>query len=75
MSHKNLIYNSDYQEIVAKIDKEVDYIDLNPHSRNIIKDCLRVASNKFGIDVANDLIEEFDLENNGWSKMRHEESS
>lgn len=75
MSYKSLIYNPAYQEIVANIDKEVDYIDLNPYSRNIIRDCLRIASNMFGIDVANDLIEEFELEKKGWSKIHSEENS
>ncbi len=67
---KELTNNPDYIRIVDKIDENVDYIDLKPFSHNIIGMLLREASEKFGDSVANDLIEEFGLERQGWSKVK-----
>jgi hypothetical protein len=60
-----------------KIEKEVDYIDVKPFSRNIVSLVLREISEEFGQDRANEaiehfnleLFEHFDLELFGWSKV------
>ena len=69
-SVKDLVRNKDYIKIVAVIDKEVDYVDVRPYSHNIIGFALREASEKFGTEVANDLIDEFGLEDLGWKKEK-----
>ena len=69
MNKDKLTHNPDYMRIVATIDREVDYVDIKPFSHNIIGLCLSEAATKFGKPVANDLIEEFELEALGWSKV------
>ena len=74
MSKEELINDPNYVRIVATIDKEVDYVDLKPFSHNIIGLALGEAADKFGNEVANDLIEEFELEAKGWSKVLEDDS-
>lgn len=62
-----------YQDILATIDKEVDYIDIKPYSHNIIGLALKQAADTFGYEVANDLIEEFGLVMHGWQKVDKED--
>lgn len=72
MDKSKLTHNPDYMRIVATIDKEVDYVDIKPFSHNIIGLCLNEAATKFGKKVANDLIDEFELEARGWSKEKED---
>ena len=72
-SAKQLTKNPDYQRIVGRIDEEVDYVDIKQYSHNIISLSLQEAAKKFGNAVANDLIEEFGLEDLGWSKVYTDE--
>lgn len=65
----DLLTDPEYINLVNKIDAEVDYIDYKPYSHNIIGLCLQQVAEKFGNKAANDLIEEFDLESQGWSKV------
>lgn len=73
MTREEMLRNPDYQRILATIDKEVDYVGEKLYSHNIIAMCLLEASEKFGKGVANDLIEEFNLEDLGWEKVNLEE--
>lgn len=66
---KKLLKDPEYIKIVDKIDANVDYIDIKPYSHNIIGLCLQDAAEKFGNDVANDLIMEFKLHMYGWSTV------
>lgn len=59
---------------MATIDKEIDYINYKSHSHNIIGAALQYASKEFGHEIANDLIEEFGLEQFGWSKLNSEDN-
>ena len=65
---EELLKNEEYQKIVETIDKEVDFIGVRPYSHNIIGFALAGAAKKFGKEVANDLIDEFNLEDHGWVK-------
>jgi len=68
-----LLCDPDYQGILATIDKEVDYIGYKQYSHNIIGLALQEAAEKFGFEVANDLIDEFGLIMHGWSKVDKED--
>lgn len=74
MSQHELLCNPEYQKILADIDKEVDYVSEKPYSHNIISLALQGCAEKFGIDVTNDIIVEFDLESLGWSKVHKEDN-
>ena len=74
INKQELLKNEDYISIVATIDKEVDYVDVKPYSHNIISLSLGNAAQKFGNEVANDLIEEFGLEDLGWRKVVEDDS-
>ena len=63
MKHKRM------EELYAKIEAEVDYIDVKPFSHNIVGLVLRQIADEFGQDHANDAIEHFQLELLGWSKV------
>lgn len=65
---KDLLENEEYQKIVNSIDREIDYVDIKQYSHNIISLKLQSAAKKFGNEVANDLIDEFGLEDLGWRK-------
>lgn len=73
MNTEELLTNPVYQEILATIDKEVDYVGYAEHSHKIIGYALRQAADEFGVDVANDLIVEFELEALGWEKVNKED--
>lgn len=73
MNQVELLTNPDYQAILATIDKEVDYVGIAEHSHKIIGYALREAAEKFGVDVANDLIVEFELEALGWDIVDKED--
>ena len=68
MDKKKLVEDPKYVHIVSTIDREVDYVDFKPFSHNIISLALGSAAKEFGDEVANDLIEEFELEDLGWQK-------
>ena len=49
--------------------KEVNWVDIKPYSHNIISLALGALANEVGNDAANELIEEFGLEELGWAKQ------
>jgi len=53
----------------AKIMEEIPYIDIKPYSHNIISLRLKMISDEFGQDVANETIKEFHLDDLGWEKL------
>ena len=53
-------------KMTMKILHEIPYIDIKPFSHNIISLELRLVSEQFGQDVANQLIEGFGLDTKGW---------
>ena len=57
-----------YQKTQRRIAKEVEYIDVKPYSHNIISLALGQVSQELGSEYADELIEEFGLENFGWRK-------
>lgn len=66
---QKLVEAKSLEEIRAKIEKEVDYVDVKPYSHNIIGLLLQMASEEYGKETANDLIDEFGLEDLGWNKV------
>ena len=48
------------------IKNEIPYIDIKTFSHNIISLELRLVSEQFGQDVANQLIKDFGLDTKGW---------
>lgn len=68
MTKDELLHNPDYIRIIEAIDSNVDYVDIKQYSHNIISLALQEAAKKFGNHIANDLIDEFDLEEKGWRK-------
>ncbi len=56
--------------IQKKIAEEVPYIDIKPYSHNIISCYLKSIMDDFGIDVFNETLEKFDLEEKGWRKIK-----
>lgn len=73
MSKEELLCNPEYQNLLAIIDKEVDYVDVKEYSHNIISCALLEISEKFGRGATNDVIVEFELENLGWSQVNKED--
>lgn len=57
------------KDIAALLKKEVPFIKLKPYSRKIVGITLGIAAKRFGNDYANSLIDKFDLEPLGWSKV------
>ena len=53
-------------KMTMKILHEIPYIDIKPFSHNIISLELRLVSEQFGQDVANQLIEDIGLDTKGW---------
>jgi hypothetical protein len=74
MNQRDLLCNPEYQKILSTIDKEVDYVNEKEYSRNIISLSLHECCEKFGYEVTNDIIVEFDLECLGWSKVDKEDN-
>lgn len=66
-----LLNNQDYLLIVEIIDNEIDRLHTK-HAHDVIKMALTEATNTFGIEVVNDIIEEFELEKFGWKKLKDE---
>jgi len=56
------------EEMRAKIDKEVPYIDVKPYSHNIVGVVLSMIAKEYGDEEANSAIEDFRLDELGWSK-------
>lgn len=69
----NIVQDPKYQRLVDTIDREVDYVGSKPYSHNIIGIALGEAAKIYGKAVANDLIEEFELERLGWIKVNDED--
>ena len=53
-------------KMTMKILHEIPYIDIKTFSHNIISLELRLVSEQFGQDVANQLIKDFGLDTKGW---------
>ena len=54
-------------ELYAKIEREVEFVDVKPYSHNIISLILRTISEEFGYNKANEAIDEFGLVLLGWN--------
>jgi hypothetical protein len=71
MNHK-LPLNASKEDIIQHareiIEDELQYLDIKPYSRNIIGLELRNVDKKCGVESANSLIDEFDLEGVGFNK-------
>jgi hypothetical protein len=57
-------------ELYARIEREVEFIDIKQYSHNIISLNLRIISKEFGYNIANEAIDEFGLTLLGWSHVR-----
>ncbi|KKM66012.1 hypothetical protein LCGC14_1485460, partial [marine sediment metagenome] len=66
---QKLVEAKSLEEIKSKIGAEVDYVDVKPYSHNIIGLLLQMAATHYGNDAANELIDYFELEELGWSKI------
>ena len=55
------------------IEREADYVDVKPYSHNIISLALGTIVKLGGVDEANRAIEDFGLEDLGWSKIAKEQ--
>ncbi len=51
------------------IEREIDYVDIKPYSHNIIGLSLSALASETDNETANAMIDEFDLETLGWSKV------
>ena len=58
----------DLEEARQKIRDEVGFVDIKPYSHNIIGFVLLSVSKEHGKKQANELIDEFKLEELGWKK-------
>ena len=56
---------ADYRK---QIEQEVPFVGLKPYSHNIISCCLSIIASKYGNTAANKAIDDFALEELGWSK-------
>ncbi len=74
MITEQLVSDSHYQDVVNTIDRNVDYIDLNEFSHGMVDKALDKATKLFGIDVTNDLIDEFNLVRLGWARLNKEDN-
>jgi len=59
----------DLDEAKQKIRDEVKFVDIKPYSHNIIGLLLLSVSKDYGRKQANELIDEFELEDMGWKKV------
>ena len=51
------------------IEREAPYVDVKPYSHNIIGIALSAIASKWGKEEANKAIEDFGLEELGWTKQ------
>jgi len=56
----------EWKEMIAR---EVPFIGIKEYSHNIVGLALAAVANEYGKKVANDLIDEFNLEDSGWRKV------
>jgi len=61
------------RELRSKIEAEVEYVDVKPYSHNLISIYLRQISKEFGDEVVNRIIDDFELESLGWTKVESDE--
>lgn len=52
-----------------KLDEHVGDIDIKPYSHNIVSIVLLGVASKIGTDYANQLIDDYNLEELGWKKV------
>lgn len=64
-----ILNDEEYQKWRDRIANEVPFVDIKPYSHNLISISLGGVARQFGPEVANDLIEEFELEELGWTKQ------
>lgn len=55
-------------ELYARIEREVEFIDIKPYSHNIISLNLRIICKEFGYNKANKTIDKFSLTSLGFNK-------
>ena len=57
-------------ELYARIEEEVEFVDIKQYSHNIISINLRIIAEEFGYNKANETIDEFALVSLGWKKQK-----
>lgn len=60
------------EELRDKIENEVDYVDDKPYSHNIISLVLRQIDSNYGREAVNQTIDDFNLEDLGWLRLKEE---
>ena len=62
--------NTTLDEMKQTIKNEIPYVDVKPFSHNIISLELRMISEKFGQDVANQTIKDLKLDTLAWQATK-----
>jgi len=57
-------------EILEKIGEEVPFIDVKPFSHNLVGMLLNMLAKQHGQEEANKAIDDYELEELGWSKVK-----
>ncbi len=57
-------------EIHEKIEREVPFVDIKPFSHNLIGMLLGMLAKQYGQEEANKAIDDYELEELGWSKVK-----
>lgn len=69
MRKENSNRKEDYmQDSFERIERELEFLDIKPYSKNIIEARLRGAAQKYGKTAANQLIDDMGLQYYGWKK-------
>ncbi len=55
-------------DLRMQIKKEIKFIDIKPYSHNIVNLLLGMINKEYGQEETNKAIEDFELEDLGWSK-------
>jgi len=63
------IDNQELKVWEKRLADQVPFVDVKPFSHNIIAICLQAIAKKYGKAKANELIDKYDLESLGWSKV------
>ncbi len=61
-------------ELYARIEDQVEFVDIKSYSHNIISLNLRIIRKEFGHNEANEAIDEFALTLLGWKHVKKEKS-
>ena len=61
-------------ELYARIEREVEFVDVKPYSHNIISLNLHTICKEFGYNKANEAIDKFGLISLGWQHIKEPKS-